>query len=64
MKQNPDGVLLPRHMRVLFDDPSTNAALVDATTERLLIDHLIEEDVLRRSDRGMELTVGDEARNV
>lgn len=64
LKQNPDGVLRPRSLRMLLDDPVTRESLMDSTAEHALMTHLLAEDILRATDRRDALTAGAKARAI
>jgi ATP-dependent Lhr-like helicase len=63
LKQNPDGVLRTRSLRMLLDDAATQKPLLDARSEGTLIEHLVAENILRQAAHG-ELTAGDRAREI
>jgi len=58
LKQNPDGVLAPRHLRVLLDAPDSGTTLLTSGEESDLTDHLVETEILRRAGRRGELVPG------
>lgn len=62
LKQSPGGSLSQRQVRVLLNDPHRQSVLLDSPAERDLLDHLVNEDILRRAGRGGEFTPGDGAR--
>jgi ATP-dependent Lhr-like helicase len=64
LKQRPSGTLDSGSLRVLLDDPQTGAALLDARAEKVLLDHLVSEDLLAELRRRGELTQGKLARAI
>lgn len=61
LKQNPDGALAPRHLRVLMDAPQTGTSLLSTSEESALVEHLIEIAILRHVGRRGELAQGTAA---
>ncbi len=58
LKQRPSGTLDSGSLRVLLDDPRTGATLLDAQAEKVLLDHLVSEDLLAEPRRRGGLTQG------
>lgn len=62
LKQN--GMLDSNSTGFLLEEPSTKKKLMTASEENALIEHLVNEDVLKRGLRGGELTQGEEGRKL
>jgi ATP-dependent Lhr-like helicase len=58
LKQNPDGALTPRHLRVLMDAPQSGTSLLPNSEESALVEHLTDIAILRHVGRRGELAQG------